>query len=385
MPVVMFYVQHLWGVGHVYRATRITHGLVRAGFDVHLVWGGTKIEGFDFSGMKIHHLTPVRTSDASFSQLLHSDGRIFNEDDKAARCDELLRTYDAISPDILITEAFPFGRRQMRFELLPLLEKAKNSKQPPMMISSIRDIMQEDRKEKRVIESNELLKNYFDFVFVHGDENLIRIEETLQGVETFSNKIRYTGLVTPEAAGSKIVEEFKCDVLVTVGGGAFGQKLTRTALKAMPLSKSFPENWIVSAGTEVSDADFELLKEQCPNGMKIVRYIPNLANVMKQIKVSVSHAGYNTVADILRSGCASVLYPYTGGRETEQLRRAEKMDQHKVAVMLHPDHLSPEKLAIAIDKAASQNRASISLDLDGANKTASLIKTEYENIRATSC
>jgi len=381
----MFYVQHLWGVGHVYRATRIAHGLVRAGFDVHLVWGGTKIPGFDFSEIQVHHLIPVRTSDASFSQLLHANGTVFSDDDKITRRDELLKTYGVINPDILITEAFPFGRRQMRFELLPLLDKAKNSKSPPIMISSIRDVMQEDRKEKRVIESNELVQNYFDFVFVHGDENLIRIDETLQGVESFSSKIRYTGLVTPEATSLENIEEFKCDVLVTVGGGAFGQKLTRTALKAMALSKSYPSNWIVSAGTEVSDTDFELLKEQCPNGMRVVRYIPNLANVMKQIKVSVSHAGYNTVADILRSGCASVLYPYTGGRETEQLRRAEKMNQHKIAVMLRPDNLSPENLATAIDEAMSQDQASVSLDIDGANKTASLIKTEFEKIRGTSC
>lgn len=385
MPSVMFYVQHLWGVGHVYRASRIARGLVDKGFRVDLIWGGTKIPGFDFSGMHVHYLTPVRTSDASFSQLLHADCSIFSDEDKGKRRDELLKIYDEINPDILMTEAFPFGRRQMRFELLPLLEKARARKKSPMIVASIRDIMQEDRKEKRVQESNDLVASYFDFIFVHGDENLIRIEETLQGAEIFSRKIRYTGLVTPQVSFAKTTDEFKCDVLVTVGGGAFGQKLTRTALQAMPHSKLFRSNWIVSAGTEVSEKDFELLQEQCPEGMKIVRYIPDLANVMNHIKVSVSHAGYNTVGDILRSGCASVLYPYTGGRETEQLRRAKIMDYHAMAVMLDPDKLSPMSLANAVDKATELPRKAVSLQLEGANKTASLIKQEFEKFRPASC
>lgn len=384
-PSVLFYVQHLWGVGHVYRATRIARGLVRAGFDVHLVWGGTEIQGFDFSGMHVHRLKPVRTSDVSFSQLLHSDGSIFSEDDKLQRRDRLLKLYDEINPDILMTEAFPFGRRQMRFELLPLLEKATAAKKPPMIVSSIRDIMQEDRKEKRVQESNDLVKDYFDFIFVHGDQNLISIDETLQGYETFQDKIRYTGLVTPEEKDIEISSDFNCDVLVTVGGGAFGQKLTRTALEAMSFCKTYSKNWIVSAGTEVSDEDFELLKEKCPSGMRIVRHIPNLAEVMKLVKVSVSHAGYNTVADVLRSGCASVLYPYTGGRETEQLRRAEIMDRQNIVVMLDPENLTPESFAHAVDKAAMLQTHSASFDLEGANNTASILKFEFDRLKYTAC
>ena len=65
--------------------------------------------------------------------------------------------------------------------------------------------------------------------------------------------------------------------------------------------------------------------------MRIVRQIPDLANAMKGTQVSVSHAGYNTVADILRAGCACVLYPYAEGKETEQLRRSEIMAEHGLA------------------------------------------------------
>ena len=173
-------------------------GMAKAGFRVHLVWGGTELPGFDLSGIAVHFLAPVRSGDASFADLLHADGRIFADEDKEDRKNELLGLFANIEPDVLMTEAFPFGRRQMLFELIPLLNAAANAHKRPLVVASIRDIMQEGRKPSRVDESCHLIEQYFDAVFVHGDPSLIRIEETLQGTERFADKIRYTGLVTPE-------------------------------------------------------------------------------------------------------------------------------------------------------------------------------------------
>ena len=376
---IFFYVQHLWGVGHVYRATRVAKALSVHGFEVHLVWGGTRIEGFDFSGITVHHLTPVRSNDVSFSSLVHADGSDFTEDDQAKRAQILLELFEKIQPDVLITEAFPFGRRQMRFELLPLLERAKTSPNISLIAASIRDIMQEGRKERRVIESVNLVRDFFDLILVHGDPDLIRIEETLQGVDQFADKIRYTGLVLPEPTNQPVAPEYKCDVLVTVGGGAFGQKLTNTALEAMKYSKAFPRNWIVSAGTELAEEDFQSLLDQCPAGMKIVRYIPNLANVMRYAKVSVSHAGYNTVGDILRAGCAAVLNPYADGNETEQLRRSQMMQKLGLAKMILPEAVTPENLAAVVDEASALKPAAIDLKTHGAERSAKIIEDCLKN------
>ncbi|MEM7214375.1 MAG: glycosyltransferase [Pseudomonadota bacterium] len=378
---VFFYVQHLWGVGHVYRATRIARGLVNAGMDVHLVWGGTRIPDFDFSGMYVHYLPAVRTSDVTFSELLNPDGTIFTEEDKFNRRDRLLSLFAEIRPEILMTEAFPFGRRQMLFELKPLLETAKTADWRPMISASIRDIMQEGRKEKRVVEAVNLVHEFYDLILVHGDARLIRIEETLQGAGNFLEKVRYTGLVTPDPSDEPTSEEFRCDVLVTVGGGAFGQKLTRTALEAMQHCSKFPTNWLVAAGTELSEDDFRFLKNNCPAGMRIVRHIPKLVNAMKSASVSVSHAGYNTVADIMRAGCASVLYPYADGNETEQFRRAQIIVRKDIATMLEPESLSPQSLANAVELASEQVTGRLDLDLDGASATAAIIEREFENLR----
>lgn len=377
---VFFYVQHLWGVGHVYRATRIAKGLAAAGFDVHLVWGGTRLPGFDFSGLTLHELPPVRTSDASFSQLLHSDSSIFTDEDKTERLSILLALFDDLKPNILMTEAFPFGRRQMRFELLPLLDRAKNADNRVIIVASIRDIMQEDRKLARVEESNALVAEYFDYVFVHGDPELIRIEETLQGVETFVSKIRYTGLVTPDPINDEGNYDRQSDVLVSVGGGAFGKNLLETALKAADLSKAKQWKWLITTGTELAESSFNEVLRNAPGGVKILRHLPNLQQAMQHTQVSVSHAGYNTVADILRAGCASVLYPYTGGRETEQLRRATMMQELELAQMIDPDSLSALTLVQAIEDAMLMPSAKHRLDLEGAKNSARILLSELETI-----
>ena len=41
---VFFYVQHLLGIGHLVRASRIAQALQAAGFDVTLVTGGSAVQ-----------------------------------------------------------------------------------------------------------------------------------------------------------------------------------------------------------------------------------------------------------------------------------------------------------------------------------------------------
>ncbi len=378
---VFFYVQHLWGVGHVYRASRIARAMARHGFGVHLIWGGTRLPGFNLEGVKTRYLTPVRTSDVSFSQLLHEDLRPFTKEDENVRRAMLLELFDEIVPDIVITEAYPFGRRQMRFELLPLMERVHASANRPLVIASIRDIMQEGRKEKRVSESVSLIEQFYDLVLVHGDERFAAISDSLQGTESFRDKIRYTGLVTPTPSDEALSTLGPSNVLVSVGGGAFGQALTRVAVRAMQYSRRYPSGWVVSAGTELADDEYETLQAGCPPGMRIVRHVPGLVNAMKETGVSVSHAGYNTVADILRSGCRAVLCPYADGNETEQLRRTQIMERAGLAVALAPDHLTPQLLASAVDKAATCPPPVHHFDLDGAENTARIVLEEFKSLK----
>ncbi len=76
-----------------------------------------------------------------------------------------------------LTETFPFGRRQFRFELLPLIEWVA-SQSRIKLVCSIRDILQH-RSEKREAQTVDIIKQYFDAVLVHADPLLFTLDASL--------------------------------------------------------------------------------------------------------------------------------------------------------------------------------------------------------------
>ncbi len=376
-PVVLFYVQHLLGIGHVFRATRVGKALAKAGARVHMVWGGTRLPSIDTSGLEMHYLEPVRVADTNFQDLVEADGTPVTDTFRERRRDALLALFERLRPDIVITEAYPFGRRQMRFELEPLMRAARAADWHPFTVASIRDIMQEGRAEKRVRESLDAAKAWFDLVIVHGDPQLIRIEETLQGATEILDRIRYGGLVTPAPPDMSVPSSVTASVVVSTGGGAFGHTLTQAALGAMKRSTKFPDDWLLITGSERPEADFETLRGSAPEGMRVERFVPDLARVLADASVSVSMAGYNTVGDLLRVRKPAVLVAHTGGRESEQLRRATAMAERGLAVMLTDAELTPENLADAVDRASKLPPARVEFDLDGAEHAAEIILAEW--------
>ncbi len=374
-PVVLFYVQHLLGIGHVFRATRVARALAAVGAKVHLVWGGTRMPSMDFSGLEVTFLPPVRSIGESFSGLVHPDGSPFGEQEMATRRDQLLALFENLRPEMVITEAFPFGRRQMRFELVPLMQAARYAPWKPVTVASIRDIMQEGRAQNRVEESLQYFDEWYDWLLVHGDPQLITIEETLQGARQLLSRVKYTGLVTPDTPDLGVPPSISADVVVSAGGGAVGHALTAAAIGANAHCKKLPANWLLIVGPERAEADFIALKDAAGSGMRVERFVPDMARVLAGAKVSVSRAGYNTVGDLLRAKCRSVLVPFIGGRETEQLRRAEILSKHGLALMLQDEGLSPQRLGQAVDAACDLPPLGSSIDLstDGAKTSAKLL------------
>ena len=130
---LMFYVQHLLGIGHVVRALRIARALMNEGFDVKLVMGGRPVTGMDLQDLDIFQLPPVQSGTDGFTDLIDEFGNTVNKEFWARRTKLLLDCYRTFSPDVVLIEAYPFGRRQMRFELLPLLEEISQAENPPLV------------------------------------------------------------------------------------------------------------------------------------------------------------------------------------------------------------------------------------------------------------
>jgi len=367
---VLFYVQSLLGVGHTQRALRLARAFAEAGLEVELVSGGAPVPGPRLSGVSLTQLPPLRSADASFSRLVDAAGHPPDEAWKAQRRDALLAAFARARPHALVMETYPFGRRQLGFELLPLLEAAGRARPRPLVVCSIRDILQPKRNPERVAETLHLAERFFDRVLVHGDPRLVRLEETFPGAGELGERVRYTGLVAPPALGAARGE----GVLVSHGGGAVGTALLGAALDARPVSALRAAPWRLLAGPHMPAHELAALARRAPAGVLVERARPDFLELLAGCTVSVSQAGYNTVVEILRVGARAVLVPFSAGGEVEQRLRAARLAERGRVRVVDEAALAPAALARAIDAAlVDPPPAQGDLDLEGAPQSARLL------------
>ena len=376
-PRVMLYVQHLLGIGHLMRARRIAQALDNDGFQVTLVSGGLPVPGFDSSNIDQVELASMAVRDGSFSELVDADGNSINHAFKTRRSQHLLDVFEKFRPDIVIIEAFPFGRRQLRFELMPLIDSIQASVPKPVLVTSVRDVLQRNRKPGRDEETANLVMQYFDKVLVHGDPNFVTLNETFSRTEEIADKIVYTGLVCgppPEASIHKF------DIVVSAGGGAVGTPLAKASLKA---AAQLPEinSWCVITGPNLPQQEYDALARNLPENVTLARFRSDFVSLLANASLSISQAGYNTVNDILQAQCRALLIPFSEQGETEQADRALRLHKLGLATVLSDDALSDkltagDKLSAAIRTALLRDPAPVSstINVDGAVGTAKVLR-----------
>jgi predicted glycosyltransferase len=371
-PRVFFYVQHLLGIGHLARASRVACALAEDNFDITVVTGGSKVPGFPGPGVKSIALPALLAGSAGFSGLADQYGNPVDDTFLHRRRDLLLQAFHAARPDIVIIEAFPFGRRQMRFELLPFLDAIEAMSPKPKLLSSVRDILQERTKPGRDEETVSLIKAHFDHILVHGDPSFVTLPETFPLAEEIGDKIVYTGLV---AGPVPAAPEEVFDIVVSAGGGAVGLDLIGSALEAAKRSV-FGGSWCLITGPNLPENDFAALSADAPENVSLVRFRQDFPSLLKGAELSISQAGYNTVCDILQAQCRSILVPFTAGGETEQSVRATRLEALGLAFALPENGLNADILEKVIETALSQPKPyAHTLDLNGAQRTAHVLRT----------
>lgn len=371
MTRVFFYVQHLLGIGHLARASRIASAIRAAGMEITLVTGGMPVKGFPGPDVDRIALPAVAVGDGAFAGLVDADGNPADAAFLDRRRDLLLAAFHDAAPDIVVTEAFPFGRRQMRFELLPLMAAIEARRPRPLLVASVRDILQEKTRPGRDEETVELVKAHYDRLLVHGDPAFVRLEDTFRLAAEVADKVAYTGLVCPPPPDPSPERN---DVVVSAGGGAVGAALVGAAIEA---ARAMPglRRWSVITGPNLADADYDAFAATAPDNVTLHRFRSDFTSLLASARVSVSQAGYNTVADILQAGCRALLIPYAAQGETEQTTRAAKLEKLGRAVMLAEAELSGPAVAKGIEAALAQDIAAgpARVLTDGARRSAGIM------------
>lgn len=369
---LLFYCQHLVGIGHLVRSLSIAAGCA-GGFRVVLACGGRVPRVVPLPpGVELLRLPPVEWG----------EGGIVGRDGRSAaallprRRARLLRALAELRPDVLLVELFPFARLRMTAEVLPLLHAARNAARPPLVACSLRDILCRDDERSQILDdvSCTILNHFFDAVLVHSDPALADLGESFRPSVPLEIPLRYTGFVGEaplprrEAPGGRTRR-----VLVSAGGGRVGGELMRTTLEAHA-GGGFEAGvrLTLSAGPFLPDTEWRALRERAAGvrGVVLRRWTRDFRGALLGHAASVSQCGYNTAMDLLATRTPALVVPYAAPGEDEQARRARKLEARGAVLVLPAREMTPATLAEGVRRALAFTPRAQALRMDGAARTA---------------
>jgi predicted glycosyltransferase len=381
-PRVFFYVQHLLGIGHLKRAAAIARALSEAGASVDFVLGGAPVSGIAPQGVRLVQLPPAIASDAQFTNLLDEHRNKVDEAWKARRKEAFLAAFEESKPDIVLLEMYPFGRRQFRFELLPMLDRVAGQFPKPLVAVSVRDILVDKGRQDRAREAVDIVSKHVDLVLVHGDPALTRLELTFPMARAIEDKIVYSGFVVERpTATDPFADRADGEILVSAGGGAVGFPLLAAAIRAKRLTRHRHHPWRIVTGANLPESERAELDKLASGDPDIVieGFRADFARLLTTCQLSVSQGGYNTVMELIATGCPAVIVPFAEGGESEQTLRARMLAERQVLSMVDPEFLTAGTLAAAID--AVRAPAELALNLDGARRSAAELIAAWKQRR----
>lgn len=355
---LFIWVQHLWGKGHVRRMARIAAACATGGIEVTVAAGGPggRQAFLSHPDIHAHQLPALRTRDAQYTELVTEGGDTPEETFWALRHDVLTHTIESAAPDVVLIELFPFGRRKFGPEVLDLIAHARALASRPLILSSVRDVVEVKAPEKTA-QMEGWLRDHFDGALVHGDEAFLPLTETAPWASAVP--LHYTGYVT-----EGITPKEKRGVVVSAGSSPSGAALLKAAAEA---GRDAGEPWHIFVPPDVP----------APRGggaVTIHAFSPLFTDFLSRAEVSISEAGYNTFAETLAAGAKPVLVPYAAADQTEQPLRAARAVERGLAVS--PEAVTPERLREAV--ACARALTPPALNLEGAENTSVILKGLHE-------
>jgi len=374
---ILFYCQHVLGIGHLLRAREICRALI--GHEVILVTGGPQIETTLPEHVRVVKL-PGLQMDRKFKDLFSADRSVSLDQVKKKRQKKLLSVIEKERPDIFFLELFPFGRQAFRFELDPALETIRSNRLARCgVISSVRDILVEKSKPKHERRALERLNAFFDAVLVHSDPNLITLNETFFRFDEIRIPVVHTGYIAqkpPDNARNRIRNQLGIDaddimIVASAGGGSVGTPVLESAIHAFRHLKVVGTPYLyVYTGPYMAEHEVAYLKGlQKSNRIQIEKFTFDFLSYLAAADLSISMAGYNTTMNILATGVPALVWPFAANRE--QRLRAERLADRGALKLINDQDLNPRNLAGLMGQTLS--RADIrktDIDLNGAAYTA---------------
>src|SRR5919202_1870145 len=293
----------------------------------------------------------------------------------ALRTEILTAAARRLRPELVVVDNVPAG---LGGELLPALRELRRSRGTRLVLG-LRDIVDEPERVRRAWTrdgSYELLDEVYDRILVYGQPDLFDVAAEYAFSPAARAKTRYVGYVRrrePEVRG----EDDRPLVLVIAGGGGDGFPLLRTALESRARAGRADLRWVVVSGPFLpahQRDELALLARRTP-GTDLVEFVRDLPALIAGADVVVSMGGYNSVCEILSARRPAVIVPRVEPR-LEQLLRARALERRGLVRVVHPDELTPARLAMQIDALLETDaNEGNTVDLSGIQRAAAELES----------
>ncbi len=356
---VIIYTHDTFGLGNISRMLSIAEHLNSSVEDISLllISGSPMLHSFRLS--KGIDYVKLPTISRTIQGKYHSRTLGLSiQDSVKMRSNLILSTVTDFRPDIILVDKKPLGLKK---ELSPTLQFLQQNMPSTRVILVLRDILDAAKTTKKYWKK----KGYFDAIDRHYERILIlgcKAVYDSSRIYRFPlsclEKVHYCGYLKKTHSHLKSTQWVRNQlgiqqekiVLVTIGGGADGEHVL----------KGFMEFWhkqnlgknvhaVVIHGPELSSLAQQHLTEyskQCKQ-MTLLEFTPDLPSFMNAAEVLVCMAGYNTLCEALSLGKRIICIPRVKPVQ-EQLIRAKRFSQLQLLQYIHPDDLTPEKLAMAV-------------------------------------
>lgn len=355
---ILFYCQSLVGLGHLTSSLLVIRELSTYA-DVDLIHGGQGLKQMpELPGFR-HLRLPTILIDSATDELYAPDSDAPIESiwaERAAAIEQFVSwPYDAV-----IVEFFPFGRRRLKKEILSLFATVRQRCGAIPIFCFVREILVPAPldAERRMVK---LVREHIHTVFVRGDPNIVRFEETFSLTAEIADRLVYVGYVSPPPPVSRPARQNS--IVVSQGGGEIGMNLLRAVIQTAPLLTEYQFLVVTSSRASTSEtAELQALINS--DNVKVVAFLSNFQETLLTAALSISLGGDNTLMDVISTRTPALAFPYGGN--SEQGLRIEKLSQKGFMGVLNEADLTPPRLCAKIKAALNQPYPLEAIAIDGA-------------------
>lgn len=284
----------------------------------------------------------------------------------------LLEAARAYRPDVFLVDHAPLG---LKSEAVPTLTFLQTMHPTCLRVLGLRDILdaghlvRQDWTQEGVYRT---LEHAYHLLLVYGSRQFFDLVTEYALSPAVARRVHFCGYldrlttifpqpVTPPP--TDVWREFSPApgrlVVLTTGGGGDGFSLMQAYLvglsqQAMPAWRS-----VLLTGPLMSTRELAILRDlaaRLPAGLvRLEAFLPDPLPLFTAADLVVSMAGYNTVCELLALRQRTLLIPRVTPRQ-EQLVRARLLARQGLAQMLHPEHLTPERLLDLVQHGLEQPR-----------------------------